>query len=51
MLITITAVNMKDRGVNMKTIYHALHDLVQSVQFKKREKNPWKSVTISKVAG
>ena len=50
-MITITAVNMKDRGVNMKTIYDALHDLVQSVQFKKREKHPWKSVTFSKVAG
>ena len=51
LLITITAVNMKDRGVNMKTIYDALHDLVPSVQFKKREKHPWKSVTFSKVAG
>ena len=29
----------------------ALRDLVPFVQFKKREKNPWRSVTFSKVAG
>ena len=29
----------------------ALHDLVPFVQFKKREKYPWRSVTFSKVAG
>ena len=34
----------------MKTIYDALHDLVPSVQFKKREKHPWRNVTFSKVA-
>ena len=28
----------------------ALHDLVPFVQFKKREKHPWRSVTFSKVA-
>ena len=28
-----------------------LHDLVPFVQFKKREKEPWRSVTFSKVAG
>ena len=28
-----------------------LHDLVPFVQFKKREKHPWRSVTFSKVAG
>ena len=28
-----------------------LHDLVPFVQFKKREKRPWKSVTFSKAAG
>ena len=32
-------------------ICDALHDLVSIVQFKKREKHPWKSVTFSKVAG
>ena len=29
----------------------ALRDLVPFVQFKKREKHPWRSVTFSKVAG
>ena len=29
----------------------ALRDLVPFVQFKKREKRPWRSVTFSKVAG
>ena len=29
----------------------ALRDLVPFVQFKKREKHPWKSVNFSKVAG
>ena len=28
-----------------------MHDLVPFVQFKKREKHPWRSVTFSKVAG
>ena len=28
-----------------------LRDLVPFVQFKKREKHPWRSVTFSKVAG
>ena len=28
-----------------------LRDLVAFVQFKKREKRPWRSVTFSKVAG
>ena len=48
------------RGVNFgakvtKSMYllicGALHDLVPPVQFKKREKHPWRSVTFSKVAG
>ena len=29
----------------------ALRDLVPFVQFKKREKHPWRSVTLSKLAG
>ena len=29
----------------------ALRDLVQFIQFKKREKHPWRSVNFSKVAG
>ena len=32
-------------------ICDALRDLVQFVQFKKRKKHPWRSVTFSKVAG
>ena len=31
--------------------YDALRDLVPFVQFKKREKHPWRSVTFSEVAG
>ena len=31
--------------------WDALRDLVSFVQFKKREKHPWRSVTFSKVAG
>ena len=33
------------------SIYDALRDLVPFVQFKKREKRPWRSVNFSKVAG
>ena len=32
-------------------MYDALHDLVAFVQFKEREKHPWRSVNFSKVAG
>ena len=32
-------------------ICDALRDLVTFVQFKKREKHPWRSVTFSKVPG
>ena len=32
------------------SICGALHDLVPFVQFKKREKHPWRSVNFSKVA-
>ena len=31
--------------------WHVLRDLVLFVQFEKREKHPWRSVTFSKVAG
>ena len=34
-----------------KNVCDALRDLVPFVQFKKREKHPWRSVTFSKVAG
>ena len=30
-----------------KLIYNALRDLVPFVQFKKREKHPWRSVTFN----
>ena len=32
-------------------ICDGLHDLVPFVQFKKREKHPWRSVAFNKVAG
>ena len=32
-------------------IWDALRDLVPFVQIKKRKKHPWRSVTLSKVAG
>ena len=35
----------------LSNICDALRDLVLFVQFKKREKHPWMSVTFSKVAG
>ena len=35
----------------MQTLCDVLRDLVPFVQFRKREKRPWKSVTFSKVAG
>ena len=34
-----------------KTIRGALRDLVPFVQFKKREKHPWRGVNFSKIAG
>ena len=34
----------------LKTICDVLCDLVAFAQFKKREKHPWKTVTLSKVA-
>ena len=35
----------------LKHICDALHDLVPFVQFKKREKHPFRTVNFSKVAG
>ena len=37
-------------GRKKMNICDALHDLVPFAQFKKREKNPWRSVNFSKVA-
>ena len=37
--------------LDLKIHMDALHDLVPFVQFKKREKHRWWSVTFSKVAG
>ena len=35
----------------LSSIWDALRDLVPFVQFRKREKHPWKNVTFSKIAG
>ena len=35
----------------LNVIYGALRDLVPFVQFKKREKHPWRSVNFSEVSG
>ena len=35
--------------MTLSIICNALHDLVSFLQFKKREKHPWRSVTFSKV--
>ena len=37
--------------INLVLKCDTLRDLVTFVQFKKREKHPWTSVTFSKVAG
>ena len=36
---------------NLPHICDALHDFVLFVQFRKRDKDPWRNVTFSKVAG
>ena len=46
MEVEILAKSMKPHN-----ICDVLRDLLQSVQFKKREKHPWRSVNCSKVAG
>ena len=38
-------------GTCKRILRDALRDLVPFLQFKKREKNPWRSVTLIKVAG
>ena len=40
-----------ERGGGYLFVYNALRDLVPFVQFRKREKNPWRSVTFSKLSG
>ena len=42
---------IRDRLQILVLICGAMRDLVPFVQFKKREKHPWRSVTFSKVAG
>ena len=42
---------MAHKKVTLVPISGALRDLVPFVQFKKREKRPWRSVNFSKVAG
>ena len=43
--------NLKVKNKTPNIICGALRDLVPFVQFKKREKHPWRSVNFSKVAG
>ena len=47
-IFTIAVIQKFDEISN---ICGALRDLVAFVQFKKRKKHPWRSVTFSKVAG
>ena len=49
---TIRLFSEKGRDIEREEIVgcDALRDLVPFVQFKKREKHPWRSVTFSKVA-
>ena len=42
---------IKPEGIMKDRNCAALHNLVPFVQFKKREKQPWRSVTFSKAAG
>ena len=39
------------KKITVSQICDALRDLVAFVQFKRREKHPWRSVNFSKVAG
>ena len=41
----------QDNVTNTRHQHDSLCDLVSFVQFKKREKHPWRSVAFSKVAG
>ena len=43
--------NISLNEVQIRNICDVLIDLVPFVQFKKREKHPWRSVTFTKVAG
>ena len=43
--------NQQATGNGKKQNCGALRDLVPFVQFKRREKNPWRSVNFSKFAG
>ena len=50
--ISIALENQEFKMINQfYPIYDALRDLVPFVQFKKREKHPWRVVNFSKVAG
>ena len=42
---------MPEYGSALTRICDVLRDLVPFVQFKKREKHPWRNVNFSKVAG
>ena len=49
--LTIASHVVKNYLKIIAKICGALRDLVPFVQFKKREKHPWKSVNFSKIAG
>ena len=42
---------MKPTSLLIFNIHDALHDLVPFVQFKKREKHPWRNLIFTKFAG
>ena len=51
-LLSFMSVNISPKNNQYQgNICDALRDLVPFVQFKKREKHPWRSVNFSKVAG
>ena len=42
---------IKEKLIQKNISCDALHDLIQFVQFRKREKHAWRSDTFSKIAG
>ena len=51
LLLQLNLLPCNQMSLTALTICGALRDLVPFVQFKKREKHPWRSVNFSKVAG
>ena len=52
-IVCLMSILLSDSDVKnaLKNICGALRDLVPFVQFKKREKHPWRSANFSNVAG